>query len=297
MGNNLYNRRNFIGNAVKAGAAGIIANPVVGHFTIHETLTINQVIERILSEVPGGKLTDTVDTIKSGSGDAPVTGIVTSMFATVAVIKAAAKIKANFIITHEPSFYNHLDDANWVENNIVVREKKELLEKNQITVWRFHDHWHRMKPDGILHGVLWKTEWLTYNTKEENVFQLPAQPLIEIVRHLKDTLHIPHLRYIGDPSATCSIIALMPGAAGGQRQVQTIIANKADLIIVGESPEWETAEYVRDARALGKQLSMIVLGHGFSEEPGMEWLVQWLQPRLPGIRVNFISAGEPYTWT
>src|ERR1700681_1793879 len=138
MAMQIYKRRDFLGNVVKAGAAGLMINPVLSHFTTMETLTVSQVIERIIAEVPGGKLSQTVDTLKSGSGDQVVTGIVTTMFATVKVIEAAAKLKANFIIAHEPTFYNHLDDINWVENNAIVKQKKELLEKYQITVWRFH---------------------------------------------------------------------------------------------------------------------------------------------------------------
>jgi len=259
-------------------------------------MTVSQVIERIIAEVPGGKLNETVDTLKSGSGDQMVTGIVTTMFATVKVIQAAAKMKANFIIAHEPTFYNHTDDPNWVENNTTVKEKKELLDKYQIAVWRFHDYWHRMKPDGILHGVLLKTDWLSYNPKEENVFQIPAQPLIGIVRHIKDSLKIPHIRYIGDETANCSIIALMPGAGGGQGQVKMLIDKKADLLIAGESPEWETPEYIRDSRALGKSVSLILLGHAYSEEAGMEYLVQWLQPKLPGIKITHIAPESTFTW-
>jgi putative NIF3 family GTP cyclohydrolase 1 type 2 len=296
MEKNIYKRRDFLGNVVKAGAAGIMAGPILGSFSMMETLTVSQVIERILADVPGGKLTETVDTLKSGSGDQVVTGIVTTMFATVKVIEAAAKLKANFIIAHEPTFYNHLDDINWVENNAIVKQKKELLEKYQITVWRFHDYWHRMKPDGITHGVLLKTGWLAYNPNEGNLIQIPAQPLDDIIRHLKESLGIPHLRFIGDKSSLCSIIALLPGAGGGQNQLKKLIAGKADLLIVGESSEWETPEYIRDARAFGKPVSMIVLGHAYSEEPGMEWLVQWLQPKVPGIRITHIASGEPFTW-
>jgi putative NIF3 family GTP cyclohydrolase 1 type 2 len=296
MGKQIYKRRDFIGNVVKAGAAGVMANPLFDHFTLIETLTVSQVIERIIADVPGGKLNDTVDTLKSGSGDQVVTGIVATMFATVKVIQAAAKMKANFIITHEPTFYNHADDPNWVENNTTVKEKKELLDKYQIAVWRFHDYWHRMKPDGILHGFLLKTDWLGYNPKEENVFQVPAQPLIEIVRHIRDSLKIPHIRYLGDETSNCSIIALMPGAGGGQRQVKMLIDNKADLLIVGESPEWETPEYIRDSRALGKSVSLIILGHTYSEEPGMEFLVQWLQPKLPGIKITHIAPDATFNW-
>lgn len=296
MGAEFYKRRDFLGNVVKAGAAGILFNPLLNHYTTFEPVTVSQVIERIIAEVPGGKLNETVDTLKSGSGDQIVTGIVTTMFATVKVIQATAKIKANFIIAHEPTFYNHEDNPNWVENNSTVAEKKALLDKYQITVWRFHDYWHRMKPDGILHGVLEKTEWLTYNPKEENVFQIPAQTLIDIIRHLKDSLKIPHLRYIGDESANCSIIVLLPGAAGGQKQVKMVVENKADLLIVGESPEWEAPEFIRDSKALGKSASMIVLGHAYSEEAGMEYLVKWLQPKLPGIKVTHIAPDSIYTW-
>jgi putative NIF3 family GTP cyclohydrolase 1 type 2 len=296
MEKNLYRRRDFLGNSVKASVAGMLFSPMLDHFSPTDPLTVSQVIDRIIAEVPGGKLNHTVDTLKSGSGDRVVTGIVTTMFATVKVIEAAAKLKANFIIAHEPTYYNHEDDTGWVENNTVVLEKRALLEKNQITVWRFHDYWHRMKPDGILHGVLLKTGWLAQNPKEERVFQIPAQPLDDIIRQLKESLKIPHLRYIGDRDSLCSIIALMPGAGGGQMQISSFIGGKADLLIVGESSEWETPEYFRDARALGKPVSMIVLGHAYSEEAGMEWLVQWLKPKVPGLPITHIASGEAFVW-
>jgi len=297
MEENLYRRRDFLGNVVKAGAAGILINPLLGSFSAQEPLTVSQVIERIIAQVPGGKMNDTVDTLKSGSGDMVVTGIVTTMFATVEIIHSAAKMKANFIIAHEPTYYNHLDNINWVENNNIVKEKMALLEKYKITIWRFHDYWHSMKPDGILHGVLAKMDWLSYNPKEENVFQVPAQPVLTIFHQLKDSLKIPHVRYVGDLSGMCSIITLLPGAGGGHNQLETFIKSKSDLLIVGECSEWETPEYFRDAIALGKPVSLIVLGHSFSEEPGMEYLVKWLQSRFPAIPVKHIASGEPFTWS
>lgn len=276
--------------------AGVLVTPVLQSFIKAESLTVNQVIDRILAELPGARQNETVDTLKSGSGDQVVTGIVCTMFATVQVIREAIKIKANFIIAHEPSYYNHLDDTQWVENNIVVKEKIDLLRKNKIAVWRFHDYWHRMKPDGIMQGFLLKTGWSVYNPNAEFNFRIPAQKMEDILNHLKEKLHIPHLRYIGDKSSTCSSIALLPGAGGGKLQLSTAIAGNADLIIVGESSEWETPEYVRDARSFGHSVSMIILGHAYSEEPGMDYLVDWLKPKLTGIPVNHITSGEPFSW-
>src|SRR5947209_1140600 len=123
--NTPLNRRHFIGQVAQAGSVALFTGPLLGSFSAAETLTVNQVIERIVAEVPGGKIENSVDTLKSGSGDQPVTGIVTCMFATVKVIQAAIKNHANFIICHEPTFYNHTDDMSWVADNAVVKQKME----------------------------------------------------------------------------------------------------------------------------------------------------------------------------
>jgi len=65
-------------------------------------------------------------------------------------------------------------------------------------------------------------------------------------------------------------------------------------LIIGELSEWETAEYVRDARLKGDKLSLVVLGHAVSEEPGLEWMVPFLQPMVPGIKVTHIPTGNPF---
>ncbi len=104
------------------------------------------------------------------------------------------------------------------------------------------------------------------------------------------------MRIIGDPEQVCERIALLPGAAGGQRQILLVENEKPDVLIVGEVHEWETAEYIRDSRELGSKIALIVLGHGVSEEPGMEWLVEWLGPRLPGLQISHLASGDPFTW-
>ena len=71
---------------------------------------------------------------------------------------------------------------------------------------------------------------------------------------------------------------------------------RPDVLIVGELREWETAEYIRDTQQLGEKTSLIVLGHSVSEEPGLQWLQEWLQPKLPEIKVKHIVSGSPFTW-
>ena len=60
--------------------------------------TVQQVIDLILAETPGGTLVETVDTLKAGDPDQSVTGIATTFLATYDVIHRAAEDGANFIL-------------------------------------------------------------------------------------------------------------------------------------------------------------------------------------------------------
>jgi putative NIF3 family GTP cyclohydrolase 1 type 2 len=98
---------------------------------------------------------------------------------------------------------------------------------------------------------------------------------------------------VGNLQQSCSRIAILPGAAGGRAHLTVLKNEQPDLLIVGEVNEWETAEYVRDANALGRKTSLIVLGHSESEEPGMDWLVSWLQPKV-SVKVRNIPSHNPF---
>ena len=282
-----------------AGAAFILAPVACGAGqpkTNSQALTVQNVIDLIIKDIPGAPFSQTVDTIKSGRGDQAVTGIVSTMFATVKIIEEAARRNANFIIAHEPTFYNHTDDRNWVSNNSVVKQKAELLEKHKIAVWRFHDYWHTVRPDGILYGVLKKAGWTSYFKDGSRIINIPAMRLESLAEHLKKSLGITQVKVIGNLSQSCRQIALIPGAAGGQNHIRLVEGEHPDVLVVGEVHEWETAEYIRDTQALGGKTSLIILGHSVSEEPGMSWLVDWLQAKIPGIPITHIESGDPFHW-
>ena len=104
-----YTRRKFIYD-VSAISAGLVlatplaasAAPIVKH---QEQYTApQQVMDLFIKDVPGGALKETVDTLKAGSPDTVIKGIVTTMFATISVIRNAIDLGANFIIAHEPTF-------------------------------------------------------------------------------------------------------------------------------------------------------------------------------------------------
>ncbi|MDB5144766.1 MAG: hypothetical protein JWQ66_3479 [Mucilaginibacter sp.] len=291
-------RRKFIYNMTTAVGAGMILSvPMVsratGFSTMAETYTVKQVIDLFMKQVPGAPFPNTVDTLKSGSPDTVVTSIVTSMFATIDVIRKAIDLGANFIIVHEPTFYNHTDATDWLKNDDVYQYKIDLLNKHNITVWRNHDTIHTLKPDGVTKGVLEQLEWQQYAGKDlPNILTFPATSLKDLVAHAKEKLHIEKVRYIGDPEQSCTKVLFMPGAAGGTRQIQSIGKIKPDVMICGEISEWETAEYVRDARAKGDNISLVVLGHIASEEPGSVFMLDWLKENTPSIKATHVYCGN-----
>jgi putative NIF3 family GTP cyclohydrolase 1 type 2 len=224
-----------------------------------------------------------------------VTGIATTMFPTVEVIRKAVRARTNFIIAHEPVFYNHRDQKDIAGTNEMINAKAALLDDNQIVLWRLHDYWHSVNPDGIMKGLLDRLQW-TNLAKEDGTIMLPAQSLQTLITDVKAKLKLKGLRFIGNPTDSVSRVCLMPGASGGRHQIETIQRVKPDLVVCGEISEWETGEYIRDLRAMGTRIALVILGHTPSEEPGMKWLQTWLKPRLPGLPIEFIPAGDPYSF-
>src|ERR1700693_5434610 len=88
-------------------------------------LTAQEIVQRIQEHVGIPWQKETVDTFKAGDPDSKVTGIAVTMMATFDVLQRAAASGANLIITHEPTFYNHLDNFTEIpqkENDPVDRK-------------------------------------------------------------------------------------------------------------------------------------------------------------------------------
>ena len=123
-------------------------------------ITAREVVAEIQKQVGVEWQKETVDTFKAGNPDTPVTGIAVTMMATMDVLQRASAKGLNFVITHEPIFYAHLDTPEGMpQNDPVWAEKRAFIEKHGMVVWRFHDHWHMRKPDGIEAGMVHALGW------------------------------------------------------------------------------------------------------------------------------------------
>lgn len=258
-------------------------------------LTATQVMQRIIAATGATVPANTVDTLKAGDPDTIVTGIATTFMDTYPVLEKAVAGGKNLIITHEPTFYNHLDDQAPLANDPVQQQKLAYIREHHLVVWRFHDTWHARQPDGILAGMINQFGWRAYqNATDPHRFTLPATTVAQVAASLQARTGDRAIRIVGDRSMTVTEIALMPGAAGSDRQIKALEEDNVQLLVAGEAREWETVPYVVDAAAEGRHKALILLGHDISEEAGMDECARWVRTLFPSMPVAFIPAGEPF---
>jgi len=261
-------------------------------------LTASEVVQRIQEHVGVPWQKETVDTFKAGDPDTKVTGIAVTMMATFDVLQRAAASGSNLIITHEPTFYNHLDNFTEIlqkENDPVLAEKLAFIKEHHLVVWRFHDHWHKRTPDGIEAGMTHALGWEAFQDKQNQyLFTIPETTLDKLAAVLKARLELHTMRVVGDPPMKITRVALSPGSAGMQREIGALEKPDIQLLITGESREWETVEYAADAVSEKKNKALIVLGHIPSEQAGMEECTRWLKTFVSEVPVKFVPAAQPF---
>jgi putative NIF3 family GTP cyclohydrolase 1 type 2 len=236
-----------------------------------------------------------VDTIKGGDPNTIVTGIATTFLDTYQVLEKAVADHKNLIVTHEPTFYNHPDDMTVLGDDPVQAQKLAYIKEHHLVVWRFHDTWHMRHPDGILEGVMNEFGWKPYQSATDpHLFTIPQTTVSQLAATLRAKAGSHIVRVIGDPNMPVTHVGLMPGAAGLTRQVKMLERDDVQVLVAGESAEWEGVEYARDASAQGRYKALILLGHEVSEEAGMRYCAEWLKTVLPGVPIEYIRAGEPY---
>ncbi len=259
--------------------------------------TAEQVIATIIKNTGSSPISNTVDVIKEGDPQTPVTGIITCMFATMDVLKQAVIKNCNLLIVHEPLYYNHLDGTKMLQNDRVFLEKKHFINDNKLVIWRFHDYIHNMKPDGIEMGMVAKLNWKDYLVKgTTNQFVMPETTLKDLLKNLKQTFPKNAFYVIGNPEMKLSNVRLAVGAPGSATHIRLLEDNNVDVVVAGEAQQWETYEYMRDAVAQGRNKAIIFLGHINSEEAGMSFCAEWLQTFIKDIPIHFIECG-PSFWS
>jgi putative NIF3 family GTP cyclohydrolase 1 type 2 len=284
MRSNSISRRNFIitGSALLA-APLVKAQPA-------STLTASQLVERIRNHVGVPWQAETVDRILAGDPNTAVRGIAVTMMATLDVIERAVAAGNNMIITHV-----HEDTTREIQNDPTLKYKLDFIRKNNVAVFRFHDHWHAHQPDGIAVGMIQELGW-EKNVEPTNPtrFLFSGQPLVQFCQGIQDRLKDRTMRVVGKPAMPVKRVAASWGAADRLTTIPLFARPDVDVLVVGEAREWELVEYAQDSITAGNQKALIVLGHVLSEQGGMKYCTEWLKSFVTDVPIEFVPAREPF---
>lgn len=264
------------------------------------TVTVQDVIHRLAKSFAAREgLTQpdqTVDGLLTGTSDTVVRGIAVTFCASYGVVQRALELDANLLITHEGIYYSHQTQASTeLTGDPVYEAKQNLIHSSKLAIYRFHDAPHRYSPDIITHSLVaalgWEAHVITASATSTIVLLPEAVPAVEIAVLIKEKLHLPYFRYVGDHEFLCRRIGITVGYRGsGAHAIPLFREEGVELLIIGEGPEWETPEYVGDSIAQGIGKVLFLLGHAASEEPGMAAIAAGLQAGFPDVPVHYISS-------
>lgn len=284
-------------------------------------MKIKEIVHLIETYHPEIPMYDGCDGYKAGNPDQECTGVACALVPTVNNIKKAAEYGCNLLYVHEPSYYMTPDFPEWrgTFSNSIYEEKRALLEKYNMVIYRDHDHTHAHKPDGIFTGVIHYLGWEPYGVKIDNslehcyIFDLPGKTVQEWNNYLMEKMHMTGIRFIGDPKAKIHRIAIVPHLypdAFGEtvnkngyyddfatQIIRLFEQNGVQAIIPGEIIEWNVLSYIADAVMLGKPMACFNIGHFNLEELGARYAPDWISELVgPEIPVRYVNTGELWSY-
>ena len=151
------------------------------------------------------------------------------------------------------------------------------------------------KPDGIEAGTVHALGWEKFQSPQNQYFfVMPEITVKQLAEEVAKKLDSPVVRVVGDPNMKVTQIALSPGAAGFEHETHALERDDVQVLLVGETREWETVEYAADAVSQGRKKALIVIGHIPSEQMGMLECTTWLKGFVHGVPIDFVPAKQPF---
>jgi len=259
------------------------------------SLTAAEVVQRIRNAVGVPWRTQTVDNIVAGDADTPVTGIATTMMATLGVLERCAAAGKNLVITHETPFYMHQDKTDNLQGDRTYQFKVDFIRKHEMVVFHFHDHWHARHPDGIAVGMMRELDWeKNADPQDPRRFVFSGLTLEDFAKAIEVRLQVRTMRVVGDPKLPVRRVLASWGYVSQTPGIPQFAQPDVDVFIAGETREWELVEYAQDAITMGQKKALILLGHVVSEQGGMQYCAEWLKDFIREVPIEFIAASEPF---
>lgn len=287
-------RRRF----VSSGAA-LLATSAAAAPRNSAKLTAGEVLDRIRANIGipwlSATMPTTVDNIVGGSDETRVKGIATSTMATLEVLQSAVATGRNMVISHETPYYSHPDKTDDIKGDATLGYKLDYIRKNDLAILHMHDHWHHREPDGNAVGMARELGWGRYvDAKDPKKFTLPPVSLEQFAQYLESKLALRTVRVVGHASMQVRQVYGNWGYVKRELGISLLSRPDVDVLVTGETREWEVVPYIQDMIASGQKKALVLLGHVASENGGMRYCADWLRGFITEVPISFIPAPEPF---
>ncbi|MEG3148760.1 Nif3-like dinuclear metal center hexameric protein [Sphingomonas sp. ZT3P38] len=275
--------------------AGVALTAGAGPALAAGRITAGEVIERMKLRIGGPWREGGVDGFKAGGPDTIVTGIATTMMATLDAMKVAARQGLNMIVTHESTWWSHQDRLTDLTEDPLYRTKLAYTRTHDLVSYHLHDHWHALRPvDGINLGTAQLMGWTRFmHADNQRLFTIPPTNLLALAKEFRKRMGANNIRVVGDPTLPVSVVYESWGFCSAFPGIN-FLNSEADVLVIGETQDWDLIAYAQDLVASDRKKALIVLGHVKSEQWGMKACAEWLGGFVTEVPVKFVPIIEPY---
>ena len=122
----------------------------------------------------------------------------------------------------------------------------------------------------------------------------------EVGKLLMEKWNLNGLKCIGNMDAKVTKILICGHIQEGQDIkpiIERIDRENINLILPLELIDFTLTEYIKDSSQLGQDKAILAAGHFNLEEPGMKYMLEYLDDAIGGhIDAHFLQAGDMYTY-
>ncbi len=227
-----------------------------------------------------------------GSYTQEVSTVYVALDATDEVIADAAEKQADLIVTHHPMIFDPISRVN--DEDFIGRRVIELI-RHQISYYAMHTNYDVGRMAGLAGEKLGLCdpevlEVTTRDPEEKGIGEFAdlAEPvsLGAYCDVVKQAFGLDHVRVFGDPDASISRVAIVPGS--GKSEIAFALEKQADVLITGDIGHHAGID------AVAQGLSIIDAGHYGVEHIFIPDMAQYLHENLPDLTVFEAPVKHPF---
>lgn len=269
--------------------------------------------EQILTASLGSPMSTAMyEGLCAGNAQWTVNAAVVCYAPTLEVLRRAALEKRTFIVSREHPYFLHgglnygyatggLEAA--LKDDPVVKAKREVVETNQLMVYRFGAAWDNFNPSAQSVALARAMGFKPIETQSQErsrgvLCDIPPSTLAALAQKAADRLKTRSPRIVGNPVHSVRRLAVLAGESDPKRGLAQLLSDpQVDGILTGAGGIIDEVDgaiaYFRDLIASGRRIAMLAVGYGPSQDPGCEDMAKWLRSALPNIDVAWWPATDP----